>query len=430
MAQILSIGELIHSYRRNSGMTLAQLSETSGVHKGTISKIENEDVKRPEYTTLRPLVEALRIPLDTVVELYISVDKRAEMRLHILQDVIQHSGSAELARTVGAKFLESPSDDSHSLVERLYSFTASVERKDIRLALYQLIVDYSRDHGIMPFLAKGLLQVYLIERDDFTRMRAVYNGRKYIVEYAHFLSCEDRIILYYKLGIHAFNLFLYRESIDLCLHVLQEADADNWYYINALGILRDSYFYLEDYDKSEYYSIQYEKYDYPHIKANSVLMGAMLNANIGNSSVAITQLTSFLESCNQDDAPLAINQLIRLYLRDNRFDEIEKLLAYPICPHTISMNNPNIISQLAEYYYHRAEYFIAVEDLGKGVSDFLESALYYSKINDTEHEKECMNQIVHSHLQQNLDMPMSTLAKLNTYYKRSAAKEHKLEGFM
>ncbi|MDT8975480.1 helix-turn-helix domain-containing protein [Paenibacillus sp. chi10] len=430
MAQILSIGELIHSYRRNSGMTLAQLSETSGVHKGTISKIENEDVKRPEYTTLRPLVEALHIPLDTVVELYLSVDKRAEMRLHILQDVIQHSGSAELARTVGAKFLESPSDDSHSLVERLYSFTASVEHKEIRLALYQLIVDYSRDHGIMPFLAQGLLQVYLIERDDFTRLRTVYNGRKYIVEYAHFLSCEDRIILYYKLGIHALNLFLYQESIDLCLHVLQEADADNWYYINALGILRDSYFYLEDYDKSEYYSGQYEKYDYPHIKANSVLMGALLNAKRGNSSVAITQLSSFLETCNQNDAPLAINQLMRLYLHNNQFDEIEQLLAYPICPQTISMNNPNIISQLAEYYYHRAEYFIAVDDLDKGISDFLESALHYAKINDTEQEKECMNQIVHNHLQQNLDMPISTLAKLNTYYKRSAAKEHKLEGFM
>ncbi|EPY14879.1 DNA-binding protein [Paenibacillus alvei A6-6i-x] len=430
MAQILSIGELIHSYRRNSGMTLAQLSETSGVHKGTISKIENEDVKRPEYTTLRPLVEALRIPLDTVVELYISVDKRAEMRLHILQDVIQHSGSAELAQKVGAKFLESPSDDSHSLVERLYGFAGTVECKEIRLALYQLIVDYSRDHGIMPFLAKGLLQVYLIERDDFTRMRAVYNGRKYIVEYAHFLSCEDRIILYYKLGIHAFNLFLYRESIDLCLHVLQEADADNWYYINALGILRDSYFYLEDYDKSEYYSIQYEKYDYPHIKAYSLLMKASLNARRGNSEVAIELLKNFLKTCNQDDALLAINQLLKIYFKGNRLYEAEQLLSYPICPKSISTNNPNIISQLAEYYYHRAEYFIAVDDLDKGISDFLESALHYSKINDTDHEKECINQIVHSHLQQNLDMPISTLAKLNTFYKRSAAKEHKLEGFM
>ncbi|WP_373568848.1 helix-turn-helix domain-containing protein, partial [Paenibacillus alvei] len=60
----------IHRYRRNSGMTLTQLAESSGIHIGTISKIENENVKRPEYTTLRPLAEALHIPLDTVIELY------------------------------------------------------------------------------------------------------------------------------------------------------------------------------------------------------------------------------------------------------------------------------------------------------------------------------------------------------------------------
>ncbi|MCY9544621.1 helix-turn-helix domain-containing protein, partial [Paenibacillus alvei] len=134
MAQILSIGELIHRYRRNSGMTLTQLAESSGIHIGTISKIENENVKRPEYTTLRPLAEALHIPLDTVIELYIGIDKRADTLLHVMQDVIQHLGSAELTQKVGAKFLESPNDESHSLVERLYSFTSTVERKEIRLA--------------------------------------------------------------------------------------------------------------------------------------------------------------------------------------------------------------------------------------------------------------------------------------------------------
>ncbi|WP_197267661.1 aspartyl-phosphate phosphatase Spo0E family protein [Paenibacillus alvei] len=319
-----------------------------------------------------------------------------------MQDVIQHLGSAELTRKVGAKFLASPNDESYSLVERLYEFTATVERKEIRLALYQLIGDYSRDHGIIPFLAKGLFQVYLIERDDFSQLRSVYVSRKYIVEYAHFLSCEERIVLYYKFGVHAFNLFLYRESIDLCLHVLEEADADNWYYINALGILRDSYFYLEDYDKSEYYSLQYEKNDYPHIKAYSLLIKASLNARKGDSEVAIEQLKHFLKTCSQEDALLAINQLMKLYLQGNRFDEAKKLLTYPINPQTIITDNPNVISQLAEYYYHRAEYFISVGDLHRGISEFLESALQYTKVNDIERENECINQNKINRLRQDL----------------------------
>ncbi|RJG14919.1 XRE family transcriptional regulator, partial [Paenibacillus thiaminolyticus] len=46
MAQVLSIGELIQSYRHNRDMSLSQLAEMTGLHKGTISKIENGDVKR------------------------------------------------------------------------------------------------------------------------------------------------------------------------------------------------------------------------------------------------------------------------------------------------------------------------------------------------------------------------------------------------
>ena len=393
MARLLSIGELIQCYRRNRGMTLAQLSELTGIHKGTISKIENGNVKRPEYKTIRPLADTFQIPLETLVELHITVDKRANTLLFVLQDVIQHSGTAELVTKVGRKFLESPSYDSHALAERLYDFTSNVENKEIQFALYQLIVDYSRDHGIMPFLARGLFQVYLIERDDFTRLRSVYESGKHIVQYVDFLTSEDRITLYYKLAIHAFNLFLYRQSIDLCLHVLREADANNLYYIYALGILRNSYFRIEDYEKSEYYFRLYMQYDAPHSKTNAVLMEAALDAKKGNSDAAIARLTSFLETCSQDAALLAITQLMPLYLQENRLDEARQLIDYTVYPESLSTNNPNIISQLAEYYYRRAEYFVAVGDIQKAVSDLLESAWYFSKVNDTDNEKECKNKL-------------------------------------
>lgn len=312
MVQILSIGELIHTYRHKQGMALSQLTTLTGIHKATISKIENGEVRRPEYATIQPLARALNVPLKEFIELYVTVERRAEPLLRVLKDVL------------------------------------------------------------------------------------------HIVQYADFLGTGDRITLYYKLAVHAFNLFLYRQSIELCLHVLQDADADNWHYINALGILQDSYFYIEDYDKSEYYSHLYKQYDYPHIKANSVLMGALLNAKKGNSAVAVEQLTSFLETCNQDDALHAINQLMLLYLQDSQLDRAEQLLAYPICPQSINTNNPNIISQLAEYYYHRAEYFVAVGDLDNGITDFLESALYYSKVNDIVRESECINQNKINELRQKL----------------------------
>ncbi|MDU5145770.1 MAG: helix-turn-helix transcriptional regulator [Paenibacillus dendritiformis] len=433
MAQILSIGELIQCHRYNRGMTLAQLSELTGIHKGTISKIENGDVKRPEYKTIRPLADTLQIPLETLVELHITVDKRADTLLFVLQDVIQHSGTAELVTKVGRKFLESPSDDSHALVERLYDFVGHVENKEIQFALYQLIVDYSRDHGIMPFLARGLFQVYLIERDDFTRLRSVYESGKHIVQYVDFLNSEDRITLYYKLAIHAFNLFLYEQSINLCLNVLQEAGEagrEHLYYVNALGILCNSYFYLGDYQRSENFLSLYMQYEYPDVKANAVLMSALINAKKGNSNFAITELRTFLETCSQDAALQAINQLMPLYLQENRLVEARQLIDYPICMESISTNNPNTISQLAEYYYHRAAYFVTLGELNKGVSEYLEGAFHFSRVNDTVQEKECIKQIMCIHLQQNVTMSMSTVEKLKAYYERSAAKENKLEGLV
>ncbi|WP_259391961.1 hypothetical protein [Paenibacillus thiaminolyticus] len=248
-----------------------------------------------------------------------------------------------------------------------------MESKEIKLALYQVIVDYSRDHGIMPFLARGMFQVYLIERDDFTRLRKVYDNGKHIVMYAQFLSLEDRIMLYYKLGIHAYNLFLYSQSIDLLLPIIEEAKSDNEYYIYALGILRGAYFRIGEYDKSEYYTHLYSQYDVPYIKENTLLMNAMLDAKKGKISRALAQFTSLLKTCDQNIALQSLNHLMILYLKEHGIDEIEgNLLSYPINPQQISDKNPIMISQLAVYYYHRAEYFIIVGEFDRGVTEFLE----------------------------------------------------------
>ncbi|WGU92306.1 aspartyl-phosphate phosphatase Spo0E family protein [Paenibacillus dendritiformis] len=111
----------------------------------------------------------------------------------------------------------------------------------------------------------------------------------------------------------------------------------------------------------------------------------------------ITELRTFLETCSQDAALQAINQLMPLYLQENRLVEARQLIDYPICMESISTNNPNTISQLAEYYLHRAEYFITVFDIPKGVSDLQKSACYFSKVNDIDNEKECITKIENLH---------------------------------
>ncbi|MCM3288724.1 helix-turn-helix domain-containing protein [Paenibacillus sp. MER 180] len=138
MVQILSIGELIHTYRHKQGMALSQLTTLTGIHKATISKIENGEVRRPEYATIQPLARALNVPLKEFIELYVTVERRAEPLLRVLKDVLQQGENAALVRTVGAAFLASTSDDSYTLVEQLHDFSTTVELKTMRLTLYQL----------------------------------------------------------------------------------------------------------------------------------------------------------------------------------------------------------------------------------------------------------------------------------------------------
>lgn len=56
---IKKIGEFIQDTRRASNIKLTQLSELSGIPKGTISRIENGEVKRPQFSTVHPLAKAL-----------------------------------------------------------------------------------------------------------------------------------------------------------------------------------------------------------------------------------------------------------------------------------------------------------------------------------------------------------------------------------
>ncbi|WP_242069847.1 Spo0E family sporulation regulatory protein-aspartic acid phosphatase, partial [Paenibacillus dendritiformis] len=204
-------------------------------------------------------------------------------------------------------------------------------------------------------------------------------------------------MFYYKLGIHAYNLFLYPESIELALHVLQEAEPNNKYYVHALFILRGAYYQIGDYDKSEYYTRLYSQFDGPYIKENTLLMNALLNSKKGKTDVAVAQLTSLLETCDQGLALSALNQLMIIYLQEHRLQEAKNLISYPIDPHHIIDKNPNMISQLAEYYYHRADYFITVCDIQKGGSDLQKSACYFSKVNDIDNEKECITKLENFH---------------------------------
>ncbi|MCM3293297.1 helix-turn-helix transcriptional regulator [Paenibacillus sp. MER 180] len=422
-AKIIStIGELIQDKRRSLDMTITQLSELSGVPRGTISRIENGEVKRPEFSSVHLLATALNIPFETLVDYYAEIEKKAETLLSMLQSAISEGSNAELIKKVATKYLESPNEDSIDLTEKLYQQINSIEDTSIKLSLYNLIIDYSRSHGIMPYIAKGLYQRYLIERYDFSKLKETYQNGKYVLQYVDFLSSEERVSLYYKLAIHAYTLNYHNECIDYCKKVLKNGDSH--FKADALGVLIDAYFSIGAYTESELYLLQYKDFSYPHTKDNVVLMDAFYMVRRGETSKAEELLLAFLQTCSNDSIIPASKQLLQLYLQQNNIEGAKAILENERATASlVDKRNALVCATYADYLWIKAEYYKTVGDIDKSIEHMVECALWYSKIDNASKEKEALNTAMHIHFMNNVS-PQSTLDKLRDYYHRSS----KLEG--
>lgn len=61
-------------------------------------------------------------------------------------------------------------------------------------------------NGVPQFIANGLFQQYMIEREDLKRLEESLRIGEEILHYINFLSCEDTITYYYRMGLHAYNI--------------------------------------------------------------------------------------------------------------------------------------------------------------------------------------------------------------------------------
>ncbi|WCR28437.1 helix-turn-helix transcriptional regulator [Paenibacillus thiaminolyticus] len=415
------LGELIQHYRQSKKMTLAKLQEAVGIDKGSLSRIENSEVKRPDFQSILSIAAVLDIPHNDVVEKYIEIGHKSEVVYTILRNELTTLEYPSLIPKIAAKFLQAPNEDSLYLVGTLYRETDSIDNDSIKLSLYDLILDYSRSHGIMPYIAKSMYQRYLIERNDFSRLKETYYSGKYILHYIDFLPQDEQLELHYKLGVHAYNLRFYSESIGHCKKVLAEDGGQSPYKIYALGVLRDAHFGIGEYKEAEMYSIQYKQFNYPHTQEQVVLMEALFNAKKGNTAQAIEQLWSFLDTCSDIFVLSATRHLIQLYLEQNNTEGVKAVLENSkISSSILDTTNPLSYSEYAEYLRLQGEYYLAIGDTDSGISHLMEGALYYSKVNDIIKEKECLNTIVRNHIEQNIPMHKPTLEKLSTYFINSA----------
>ncbi|WP_370512132.1 helix-turn-helix domain-containing protein [Brevibacillus sp. LEMMJ03] len=267
----------MRKYREQANLTITQLANLAGIHKAVISKIENGDTKRPEWKTIKAIASILDIPYEQLLECYMDVEQRPDVLLELISEAIEFS-DIPLASKVALKFLESPREDTYTSLERLYTFTGAVTNTEARLSLYNLIVTYARERGVPPYIAKGLLQQYLIERLDLKRLEESFRIGEEIIHYAGFLSREEQIVFYFRMALHAHNTKRYKQCIEFCKAGLALETAETELTARAFLAMINSYLLTGNYDPIESLLPDYESFGYDFVEESAKFTRAIVKA--------------------------------------------------------------------------------------------------------------------------------------------------------
>ncbi|TVX91834.1 helix-turn-helix domain-containing protein [Paenibacillus agilis] len=424
---IFSLADMIRHHRLKLGLTLHDLAIETNLSKGAISKIENGRRKKPEYSTVKSIASVLKIPYNEYINIYIALEKNADTMFEIFKESLTIDDTrTNLVRKIMLTYLKLASD-SYDAVEQIYNTAELAKNTTIKLSIYKTILDYSRSHGIMHFLARSLYQIYLVERNDFTKLRQTYESGEYVLKYVEFLPSKERLSLYYKLAVHAFTLQLHNETIKHCNVIVQEdtshGKVEKSY---AYGMLRDSYLYLGNLELAEKYSIECQKQNSSQTSDNDKLYVALLNSKKGNKELAELQFQDCLATCAESFIAYVANEYISFLLLDKETSKVEEILPeLEDKINELTFATPIRRRELACFYKLQGDFHTQINNVNQALDFYMDGAYEYSQIDDIDNERECLRLMYYLYRNNKVIVDAETVDKVDRYYER-----FKKEGIM
>ncbi|UHA71775.1 helix-turn-helix domain-containing protein [Paenibacillus sp. 481] len=378
--QYTTIGDLIRHHRCALNLTQQQLAELSSVEKSAISRIESGETKRPDFKTIQAISNVLNISFYELIKHYVKVDDRPDVLKGLLLQAVAASDKKAI-QTLSLSFLESQREESYDLAEKLYFTAMEVQDEMGKLEITKAIINYSKSRGIQQFYAKGLMQKYFIERDDFRNLETIYRAHIHILEYADFLPHEEKLTLYYRAGVHAYSLMLFQDCINLCKNVVHNDTSKSQIKSDALYLLCISSFDINNYEKGQFFLEQYAKFDHISGVSEKVkIVTAIANGKIGKVDLAIVQLNDLMSKTSMRNSTTVISQLIELYLQKNHITAAEHLLSYETAFREMVITSPVKQAELSKYYRLKGLVLLAKVNIDDAFDSLLYSALEYAKI--------------------------------------------------
>lgn len=389
-----SLGDLIKKKREEIGMSLSELSRLTRISKGVLHYIEAGETKRPELKTLKPIADVLSLPYKEIVEHYIEVEQRVEALYKLLAEANEISNIPFISK-VARKILESPSEDTYTSLQRLYDHFVILTNDEIKLILLKVIIKYARQHGVPQFIANGLFQQYMIEREDLKRLEESLRIGEEILHYINFLSCEDTITYYYRMGLHAYNIKQYEKCIKFGQKGFREDTSSNELKERVALVMCHSHIHLNDHESAEECVNNFMKMGYKFVIDHSKPIKANIYLKRGDYNSALPLLRECLDEATEDTYLHRLNDLLEVLSLLNDTESIYQILtSIDEKKIFIDVNTPYKYRELGRYHKLKGEYEIKIRKFDEGITSLLDSILYYEKISGYEEINQCVGTIL------------------------------------
>ncbi|WP_068793104.1 helix-turn-helix domain-containing protein [Brevibacillus laterosporus] len=414
-----TLGELIKEKRTELGISLSKVSRATGISKGVLSKIENDETKRPELRTLKPIADVLAIPYEEIIERYIDVEHRIEFLDSLLSEAIEMRNLFLIAK-LAKKILENPQEDTYTLLERLYDLAGNTIRNEVKLKLYSVIIEYARLRGEPKYIVKGLLQKYLIERKDLKKMEDSFSLGQEIIHYKRFLTEEEKAIFYFRMALQAFAIKKYHESIELAEAGLNEDKSSNELKARAYLAMINSLLLLGKYDEVEHHLNIFENFEYNFVPDATKITCGIVKAKKKEHDVAIPMLKECLDEVSKELKIHVANELFDVYFQMSDMNSIAELLTLE---QECIISNPQTPFQFISmgiFYQYKGNFMMETGFPEQGKECYLLSLSSFGKVSAYQEMSICMKDVFSHFTKKSMSFDLEYIKQLDEVYNNIA----------
>ncbi|QDX91037.1 XRE family transcriptional regulator (plasmid) [Brevibacillus laterosporus] len=343
-----TLGQLIHTYRKKCGKSIADIKKETNISEKALRRLESDLTNHPKLETVEKVAKSLVIPFTEIVGKVVPIQKNQECVKEILIRVLPEASKSLLTEVVH-QYVTLGQDVRKGLIDVL---NIAEETNSISSAekLYSVLGKHAMSYQECDIMAAAMFEEYLIARDK-DMSNSYYLGKR-LIEVSNFLTEENRVIAYYKVGVHALIIKKPYESNEfLGKIVLDSTIRDTVFKEKAYHAFYNNLIDIGDIDRAdqflEEYALKFNKYESSYYKIDKAIVYARRN-DVGR---AIPLLEKYLEDYEfHHNTIVAINELMQLYIKSNNMHEARKLYCFEEIVNKI-LESKNLKGPFNELYY-------------------------------------------------------------------------------